>query len=81
MVYRRMKGRGGLFPAKRFINRAFQNEEEGVFVLPFAAGIAEAKRAVEYVRRHRNSRTLCELQSAGVPPAAAGDVVPALART
>ena len=29
MVYRRMKGRGGLFPAKRFINRAFQNEGEG----------------------------------------------------
>ena len=24
-----MKGRGGLFPAKRFINRAFQNEGEG----------------------------------------------------
>ena len=52
-----------------------------MFVLPFAAGNAEAKQAVEYVRVRRNSRTLCELQSAGVPPAAAGDVVSTLART
>ena len=29
MVYRRTEGRSEIFPAKRFVNRAFQNEGEG----------------------------------------------------
>ena len=52
------EGRGGIFSAKRFVNRAFQTEGEGGVRLPFAAGNAEAKRAVECVHVRRNSRTL-----------------------
>lgn len=56
------EGRGGIFSAKRFVNRVFQNEGEGVSVFPSRrvmrkrSGRSNASASAETVARSENCR-------------------------